>query len=46
MEQEVRKLLDVVDRGSILEQIEAAWMTQSRQPTAKEVDAWIGTGWK
>ena len=39
MEQQVRELLEeyVADRGSILEQIEAAWVTQSRRPTAKQV---------
>jgi chromosome segregation and condensation protein ScpB len=48
MEQQVRELLEgyVADRGSILEQIEAAWRTQSRRPTAKQVDAWIAVGRK
>ena len=46
MEQEVRELLEeyVAERGSILEQIEAAWVTQPRRPTAKQVDRWIGVG--
>jgi plasmid stability protein len=46
MEQQVRELLEeyVADRGSILEQIEATWVTQSRRPTAKQVDPWIRTG--
>ena len=48
MEQQVRELLEeyVADRGSILEQIEAAWVTQSRRPTAKQVDRWIAVGRK
>jgi plasmid stability protein len=46
MEQEVRELLEahVAERGSVLEQIEAAWARQGRRPTAAEVDAWIGVG--
>jgi len=46
MEQEVRELLAeyVAGRGSILRQIEAAWATQTRRPTAKQVDSWIGAG--
>ena len=48
MEQQVRELLEeyVADRGSILEQIEAAWVTQSRRPTSKQVDRWIAVGRK
>ena len=48
MEQQVRELLEeyVAGRGSILEQIEAAWVTQSRRPTAKQVDRWIAAGRK
>jgi plasmid stability protein len=48
MEQQVRELLEeyVADRGPILEQIEASWATQSRRPTAKQVDAWIAAGRK
>ena len=48
MEQQVRELLEehVADRGPILEQIEAAWVTQSRRPTAKQVDRWIAVGRK
>jgi plasmid stability protein len=43
MEQEVRELLEehLADRGSILEQIEAAWARQRRRPTARQVDRWI-----
>ena len=46
MEQEVRELLEayVAERRSVLEQIEASWATQSRRPSAKEVDRWIGAG--
>jgi plasmid stability protein len=46
MEQQVRELLEeyVADRSSILEQIEATWATQSRRPSAKEVDTWIAVG--
>ena len=48
MEQEVRELLEeyVSDRDSILEQIQATWVTQSRRPTAKQVDRWIAVGRK
>jgi plasmid stability protein len=48
MEQEVRELLEeyVADRDSILEQIQATWVTQSRRPTAKQVDTWIAAGRK
>ncbi|MBI3697643.1 MAG: hypothetical protein HY238_22770 [Acidobacteria bacterium] len=48
MEQEVRELLQdyVAERRSILEQIEAGWATQSRRPTAEQVDNWIGAGRK
>jgi hypothetical protein len=46
MEQEVRELLEeyVADRGSTLAQIQAAWATQRRRPTARQVDEWIGAG--
>ena len=46
MEQEVRELLEahVAERRSVLEQIEAGWMRQSRRPTGAEIDAWIGAG--
>ncbi len=46
MEQEVRELLEahVAERRSVLEQIEAGWVRQSRRPTGAEIDAWIGTG--
>ena len=46
MEQEVRELLEehLADRGSILEQIEAAWARQRRRPTARQVDRWIKAG--
>jgi chromosome segregation and condensation protein ScpB len=48
MEQQVRELLEeyVADRSSILEQIEAAWVTQSRRPNASQVDTWIAVGRK
>ena len=46
MEREVRELLEqhVADRGSAVAQIEAAWGTQNRRPTAREVDRWIRAG--
>jgi plasmid stability protein len=46
MEREVRELLEehVADRGSTLAQIQAAWATQRRRPTAQQVDEWIGAG--
>ncbi len=46
MEQEVRELLEerLAERGLILEQIEAAWRTQPRRPTPKQVDRWIRAG--
>ncbi|HUI42470.1 MAG TPA: hypothetical protein VL523_10930 [Terriglobia bacterium] len=46
MESEVRQFLEeyVADRSSTLAQIEAAWAAQSRRPTAKQVDKWIGAG--
>jgi len=46
MEQEVRELIDehVGERLSVLDQIEAAWVKQTRRPTAAEVEGWIATG--
>lgn len=46
MEQEVRELLEgyVAERRAVLDQIEAGWQSQSRRPTASEVDAWMGVG--
>ena len=46
MEQEVRDLLEgyVVERRAILDQIEAGWQSQTRRPTAAEVDAWMSVG--
>ena len=46
MEQEVRDLLEayVAERRSILEQMERAWATQTRRPTAKQIERWIGAG--
>jgi plasmid stability protein len=46
MEQEVRELLEsyVAERRSVLEQIEAGWATQSRRPTAAQVENWIRAG--
>lgn len=46
MEQEVRVLLEeyVGERLALLEQIEAGWARQARQPSAREVDAWIDAG--
>jgi plasmid stability protein len=46
MEQEIRELLEgvVVERQAILDQIEAGWQTQTRRPTAAEVDTWLAIG--
>jgi hypothetical protein len=46
MEQEVRDLIEgyVVERRSVLDQIEAGWNKQTRRPTAAEIDAWMGVG--
>jgi plasmid stability protein len=46
MEQVVRNVLEdyVVERRSVLTQIEASWAKQTRRPTASEVDAWIAAG--
>ncbi len=46
MEEEVRELLAsyVAERRSVLKQIEAAWETQARRPTAEQVEDWIGAG--
>jgi len=46
MEQEVRELINehVGERLSVLDQIEAAWVKQTRRPTAAEVAGWIATG--
>ena len=46
MEQEVHDLLEgyIAERRSVLEQIEAGWADQTRRPTAKEIDTWIGVG--
>lgn len=46
MEQEVREVLEqyVVERASVLRQMEAAWEHQARRPTAEEVDAWLAAG--
>jgi plasmid stability protein len=46
MEQEVRELISehVGERLSVLDQIEAAWVKQTRRPTAAEVEGWISTG--
>jgi len=45
MEQEVRELISeyVGERRSVLDQIEAAWVKQTRRPTAAEVEGWIAT---
>jgi plasmid stability protein len=46
MEQEVRDLIEgyVVERRSVLDQIEAGWNKQTRRPTATEIDAWMRVG--
>ena len=46
MEQEVRELIEghVAERRAVLDQIDAGWNSQSRRPTAREIDAWMGMG--
>ena len=46
MEQEVRDLIEgyVAERGAVLDQIAAGWSKQTRRPTAREIDAWMGVG--
>ncbi len=46
MEQEVRELLEghVAERRSVLDQIERAWGSQTRRPTAGQIESWIGSG--
>jgi plasmid stability protein len=46
MEQEVRELLEghVAERRAVLDQIAAGWATQSRRPTAEEIDDWVAMG--
>jgi plasmid stability protein len=46
MEQEVRDLLEeyVGERSAVVRQIEASWESQSRRPSATEVEKWISTG--
>jgi plasmid stability protein len=46
MEQEIRELLEehVMERASVLKQIEASWTRQSRRPSAEEIDSWINAG--
>ena len=46
MEQEVRDLLEeyVGERGAVVKQVEASWESQSRRPSAAEVEKWITAG--
>jgi hypothetical protein len=46
MEQEVRELLEeyVGERAAVLRQIEGSWDSQSRRPSAAEVEKWIAAG--
>jgi plasmid stability protein len=46
MEQEVRDLLEeyVGERGAVVKQVEASWESQSRRPSAAEVERWIAAG--
>ena len=46
MEQEVRDLLEeyVGERSAVLRQIEGSWESQSRRPSATEVEKWISAG--
>ena len=46
MEQEVRDLLEeyVGERSAVVKQVEASWESQSRRPSAKEIENWIAAG--
>jgi plasmid stability protein len=46
MEQEIRELLEehVMERSSVLKQIEASRARQARRPSAEEIDSWINAG--
>ena len=46
MEQEVRAMLEryVGDRLAASEQIKRSWDSQSRSPSAREIDSWIQEG--
>jgi hypothetical protein len=46
MEQEVRDLLEeyVGERGAVVKLVEASWESQSRRPSAAEVEKWITAG--
>ncbi len=46
MEQEVRDLLEeyVGERAAVVDQIEGSWESQSRRPSAAEVDKWLAEG--
>jgi len=46
MEQEVRDLLEeyVGERAAVIRQIEGSWETQTRRPSAAEVEKWISAG--
>ena len=46
MEQEVRELLEeyVGERAAVIQQVESSWQSQTRRPSAKEIEKWISTG--
>jgi plasmid stability protein len=46
MEQEVRELLEEYagERAAVVRQVEGAWESQSRRPSALEVEQWIAAG--
>ncbi len=46
MEQEVREMIEryVGDRLSAIDQIKRSWDSQSRSPSAQEIDSWIQEG--
>ncbi|MEW6269286.1 MAG: hypothetical protein AB1689_08335 [Thermodesulfobacteriota bacterium] len=46
MEQEAREIIEaqVGDRASAIAQIERAWASQKRAPSADEIEAWIREG--
>jgi plasmid stability protein len=48
MEQEVRDILEdhTHDKLSAMNQIEAAWSSQTRRPKAREIQRWITQGRK
>jgi plasmid stability protein len=46
MEQEIRELLVEYagERSAVVKQIEASWESQTRRPSAAELEKWIAAG--